>query len=119
MLDSSFLREWAVVAVGLKLRGEEVLRLLLQDLRSIGAGVVVNHDDDADSDLAACERHLHDAGLSAQAGVVFVMQDGQECFARLKSDCASTIAAAPGALVFEGNWSVVFDSVISHLNSLL
>jgi hypothetical protein len=114
----TYIREWAIVAAGLELRGEDVFRLLLQDLQSIGAAVFMNHDD-SDSDVAACQRHLHDVGLLAQAGVVFVLQEGQECFARLKSDSASTIAIAPGALVFEGNWCDVFDSVMSHLKSLL
>jgi hypothetical protein len=45
------------------------------------------------------------------------MQEGQDFIAGLKRDCASAFTPAPGAFVFEGSWSSVFDSVMSHLSA--
>jgi hypothetical protein len=104
------------MAEGLQLRGEDVMRLLMQDFRSIGI------DGCGDPDVAACERHVLAVGHSAQTdGVVFVMQKGKEFFAGLKSDSAATAAAAAArtaaaAIVFEGSWSDVFDAVVSCIN---
>ncbi len=115
-----FIREWAIVAVGLGLCGEDVIRLLLQDFRKIGVGGRVDDVCDCDSDITACQQHIHAVVHSAQAdGVVFIIQEGLDFFAEFKSNTAAVAAAASasGALLFEGSWSHVFDSVTSYLNS--
>jgi hypothetical protein len=123
-------REWAIVATGLRLRGDDVIRMLSQDFRSIGV------DGRGDDNVAACQQHVHATVHSAQTqGAVFVMQEGKQSFAGLKSDSVAVAAAAAagggggegrgggggggggGALVFEGSWSHVFDSVMSYFNS--
>lgn len=110
-------REWAVVATALQLRGETVMRMILQDFRRIGVDVRGN------GDVAACERHVHAAAHTAQTeGVVFVMQEGNEVFAGFKSnsksESAAATAATTGAYLFEGSWSHVFDSVMSCFSLL-
>jgi hypothetical protein len=117
-LTSYIIRECAIVAAGLQLRGEEVYRMLLQDFQRIGIAASSNVDGGAflDDDVAACQQHIRAVGRSAQQdGVVFVVQEGQDFFARLKSECASAIAPAAGAFVVEGSWSFVFDYVMSHI----
>ncbi len=117
-------REWAIVATGLRLRGDDVIRMLSQDFSSIGV------DGRGDDNVAACQRHVHATVHSAQTqGVVFVMQEGKQSFAALRSNSVAAAAAAAaaggggegeeggrGALVFEGSWSHVFDSVMSFIN---
>ncbi len=108
--------------MGLGLCGEDVIRLLLQDFRKIGVGGRVDDVCDCDPDITACQKHIHEVVHSAQAdGVVFVIQEGPDFFAESKSNTAAAAAAASasatGALLFEGSWSHVFDSVTSYLNS--
>jgi hypothetical protein len=115
-----FIREWAIVSVGLGLCGEDVVRLLLQNFTAIGVGGRV--DGVCDPDVIACQHHIDAVVHSAQAdGVFFVMKEGLDFFAESKSNSAAAAAAAAaagtGAHLFEGSWSYVFDSVISYLNS--
>jgi hypothetical protein len=89
--------------------------MILQDFCSIGVNIRGN------GDVAACEHHVHATVHTAQTeGVVFVMQEGNEVFAELKSNSksksAAASAAAAGAHLFEGSWSHVFDSVMSYIS---
>jgi hypothetical protein len=117
---NSYIREWAIVAVGLRLSGDEVMRILLQKFVDIGVGGSVNGDGCLDGDVAACEQHVQAVAYSAQEhGVRFAIQkEGLEFVVGLKSDTVdSAAAAASGSLIFEGSWNHVFDSVMSYLNS--
>jgi hypothetical protein len=95
--------------------------MLAQDLQRIGVAASCCGDGDAvlDVGIAACQRYMHAVGLAAQEGdgVVFVIQEGQDFIAKLKSDHAAVVTPAPGALVFQGSWSSVYNSVMSHLKS--